>query len=201
MNTMIRWGKFNLVGAMGMVVQLAALAFFNRLLVGHFLYASTAAVEITLLHNFVWHLQYTWRDRRDDATRFRKLVRFHLSNGLVSMVGNLALMHLLVDRARVSLLLSNVVAILCCSIANFCLGNKWAFAQARETEPSRDPKLRTLHLPTASCWLYCFFLSPVRFSATLCHITEAQQEKCRQEIHHPIFLRARPPSNSLSVKH
>ena len=26
MNTFIRWGKFNLVGAMGMVVQLASLA-------------------------------------------------------------------------------------------------------------------------------------------------------------------------------
>jgi hypothetical protein len=32
MNTLIRWGKFNLVGAMGMVVQLAALALFNRAL-------------------------------------------------------------------------------------------------------------------------------------------------------------------------
>jgi putative flippase GtrA len=129
-NTMIRWGKFNLVGGIGMVVQLAAFAFFNRLLADHFLYASIAAIELTLLHNFVWHSQYTWRDRRDDATRFRKLVRFHLSNGLISMIGNLALMHMLVERARVPLLLSNVVAILCCSIANFCLGNKWAFARA-----------------------------------------------------------------------
>ena len=32
MNPLIRWGKFNLVGAMGMVVQLAALALFNRAL-------------------------------------------------------------------------------------------------------------------------------------------------------------------------
>jgi putative flippase GtrA len=30
MNTLIRWGKFNLVGAIGMVVQLAALALLNR---------------------------------------------------------------------------------------------------------------------------------------------------------------------------
>ena len=31
MNPLIRWGKFNLVGAMGMVVQLGALAAINRL--------------------------------------------------------------------------------------------------------------------------------------------------------------------------
>ena len=30
MNTLIRWGKFNLVGAMGVVVQLAALSLLSR---------------------------------------------------------------------------------------------------------------------------------------------------------------------------
>jgi putative flippase GtrA len=128
MNTFIRWGKFNLVGAMGMAVQLGALALLNHWMAGRYLYASAAAVELALLHNFVWHLHYTWRDRRASATRLRQFMRFHLSNGLVSMLGNLALMRLLVHEARLPLLVSNVVAILCCSVANFCLGNNWAFA-------------------------------------------------------------------------
>jgi len=127
-NTFIRWGKFNLVGAVGMVVQLAALAFFCRLAPGHALLATAAAVELTLLHNFVWHLHYTWRDRRDESAILGQLVRFHLSNGLVSMLGNLALMRVLVDEARTPLLTANSIAILCCSIVNFCLGNQWAFA-------------------------------------------------------------------------
>ena len=130
MNVFLRWGKFNLVGAMGVAVQLAALALFNRWAAGHYLYASAAAIELTLLHNFVWHVHYTWRDRRDSDTRLHQFVRFHLSNGLVSMAGNLALMRLLVDEARLPLLVSNLVAILCCSMANFCLGNNWAFAAA-----------------------------------------------------------------------
>jgi putative flippase GtrA len=128
MNPFIRWAKFNLVGAMGMAVQLAALALLNRWTAGHYLYASAAAVELALLHNFMWHLHYTWRDRRDGATRLRPFVRFHLSNGLVSMLGNLALMRLLVNETRLPLLVSNVVAILCCSLANFWMGNSWAFA-------------------------------------------------------------------------
>ena len=128
MNTFIRWCKFNLVGAMGMAVQLAALALFNRLTAGRYLLASAAALELTLLHNFAWHLRYTWRDRRDGSALPVQLVRFHLSNGLVSMLGNLALMRILVHEARMPLLASNSIAILCCSIVNFCLGNNWAFA-------------------------------------------------------------------------
>jgi putative flippase GtrA len=127
-NTFIRWGKFNLVGAMGVVVQLTALALLNRWAPGRYLCTSAAAVELTLLHNFVWHLRYTWRDRRDDSAVLGQLVRFHLSNGLVSMLGNLALMRILVHEAHLPVLASNCIAILCCSIVNFCLGNDWVFA-------------------------------------------------------------------------
>jgi putative flippase GtrA len=128
-NTWVRWGKFNLVGAVGMVVQLGALTVFDRMAPGHYLYASSAAIEVTLLHNFVWHCRFTWRDRRDDAGVMARLARFHLSNGLVSMVGNLALMRVLVHDARMPVLAANCLAIVCCSVVKFCLGDGWAFAE------------------------------------------------------------------------
>jgi putative flippase GtrA len=133
-NAFIRWGKFNLVGAMGMVLQLAALALLNRWEPGHYLYATAAAIELALLHNFIWHLNYTWRDRREDSALLARFMRFHLSNGLVSMLGNLALMRILVHEARLPLLPANCIAILCCSIANFCLGHSWAFAAPRASK-------------------------------------------------------------------
>jgi putative flippase GtrA len=102
MNALVRWGKFNLVGAMGMVVQLGALALLNRLAPAHYLVTTAIAVEVTLLHNFVWHMHYTWKDRRQRSA-WTQLVRFHLANG---------------------------IAILCCSVLNFLLGNTWAFAPA-----------------------------------------------------------------------
>jgi putative flippase GtrA len=37
-------------------------------------------------------------------------------------------MRMLVDKAQVPVLAANVIAILCCSIANFCLGDNWTFA-------------------------------------------------------------------------
>jgi putative flippase GtrA len=130
MKTLIRWAKFNLVGAMGMVVQLTSLALFNRVSAGHYLCASAAAIELTLVHNFIWHVHYTWRDRFSGAPRLRQFVRFHLSIGLASMLGNLVLMRLLVQEAHLPVLLSNVVAIICCSLANFRLGNNWVFARS-----------------------------------------------------------------------
>jgi putative flippase GtrA len=121
-----------------MVVQLASLALFNRCAPGHYMVASAAAIELTLLHNFVWHLRYTWRDRRDGSALpapglFAPLMRFHLSNGLVSMLGNLTLMRILVAEARLPVLASNAIAILCCSMVNFCLGDHWAFAARTQT--------------------------------------------------------------------
>lgn len=128
MNPLLRWGKFNLVGVIGMAVQLASLALLNRFAPGHYLLASAAALELTLLHNFVWHLYYTWPDRRDRSALLGQLLRFHLSNGMVSMLGNLALMRLLMQEAHLPVLAANGIAIPCCSLINFCLGNTWAFA-------------------------------------------------------------------------
>jgi len=130
-NLLIRWGKFNLVGAAGVVLQLALLAVFNRLTPGHYLVATVAAIEITLLHNFAWHVRFTWCDRRDGSAFLPRLLRFHLSNGLVSLVGNLALMRMLVGHVHLQVLAANLIAIVCCSIVNFVLSDLWAFARVR----------------------------------------------------------------------
>lgn len=146
MSPVVRWAKFNAVGGLGMGLQLGALALLNRWMRGHYLIASGVAIELTLLHNFVWHVKYTWRDRRERGSRVGKLVRFQLSNGLVSMLGNLLLMRLLVQEARLPVVVSNAVAIFCCSIANYFLGDSWAFAAATSDEgadglASRDSRL------------------------------------------------------------
>jgi putative flippase GtrA len=130
MSLLARYWKFNLVGAMGMLVQLTTLAILNHLTPAHYLYSTAIAIEITLLHNFAWHLHYTWRDRRNNSTLLTQLVRFHLSNGLLSIVGNLALMQLFVRQMHLPVVASNGIAILCCSIINFYLGDSWAFAVA-----------------------------------------------------------------------
>lgn len=131
--TLVRWVQFNAVGAAGMVVQLGALALLNRWMAGHYLLATALAIEVTLVHNFIWHMRYTWRDRVAEGGVWGQMVRFQLSNGAVSMAGNLALMPVFVSVVGLSVVVANGVAILCCSVVNFCLGDGWVFAgEAKE---------------------------------------------------------------------
>jgi putative flippase GtrA len=61
--TLIRWCKFNLVGAIGVLVQFSALFFLKSVMHCNYLVATALAVEAAVVHNFVWHERYTWADR------------------------------------------------------------------------------------------------------------------------------------------
>ena len=128
---LIRWAKFIGVGAMGMAVQLGSLAVLNHWLRPHYLVASAVALEITLVHNFVWHMRFTWRGREDRGSWQGQMMRHQMSSGMMSMVGNLVLMRVLVQGAHLPVVASNAIAILMCSLANFCLAEFWAFAGQR----------------------------------------------------------------------
>lgn len=127
--TVWRWVKFNLVGGIGIFVQLAALAVFRSWLRLDYLLATGLAVEIAVVHNFLWHERFTWADRR--AARplqsFIRLAKFNASNGLVSIIGNLLLMRLLVGEFKVNYFVSNLIAIVVCSLVNFLLGDRFVF--------------------------------------------------------------------------
>ena len=58
-----RWLKFNLVGGMGIVVQLLLLVGLKTGLHLHYLAATALAVEIAVVHNFLWHERFTWAER------------------------------------------------------------------------------------------------------------------------------------------
>ncbi len=121
--------KFNAVGGIGIVVQLGALAVFRSWLKMEHLWATALAVEIAVIHNFLWHGRFTWADR-PAARPLQSIIRvlkFNASNGAVSIVGNLLLMRLLVGELNFSYLVSNVLAIFSCSIVNFLLGDRFVF--------------------------------------------------------------------------
>ena len=153
---------------MGVAAQLAALAFFNRVLGLGALIATAAAVETAVLHNFIWHERYTWADRiagfgirrsRHDrasgsgiwdsqsdhwkrrsffetripnpkshaAEVLRRLFLFNLTNGSVSLVGNVMLTGFLLTQAHLPLLAANLVSITCCALVNFTVSDRWVF--------------------------------------------------------------------------
>ncbi len=131
--TLHRWIKFNIVGAVGIVVQLAAL----KALVGIGMRVQTAtviAVEMAVLNNFYWHLRYTWKDRSGGkfSETLRRCLRFHLTNGALSLAASWVPMGVLVQEVGLPLLMANVVCIAACSIMNFLMAEVVVFGPRRQ---------------------------------------------------------------------
>ena len=130
-STFVRWWKFNLVGAVGIGVQFASLLLLKSVLGFNYLLATAIAVEAAVVHNFVWHEQFTWSDRVRASWRHSlpRFLRFNLTTGAVSIIGNMALMKVLVGQGHMNYLLANAIAIALCSIANFLVSEEWVFEE------------------------------------------------------------------------
>ena len=126
--------RFYAVGAAGVVVQLAALTFLKSGLHLDYLPATALAVEAAILHNFFWHERWTWADRTRSmaAGRASRLIRFHLTTGVLSILGNLVFMEALVGRLHVPYLLANAIAIALCSVLNYVAADRLVFRPLRD---------------------------------------------------------------------
>ncbi len=95
------WVSFNVVAVAGFVVQAAALEILLQVGGCDYLGASALAVEIAVLHNFAWHTRWTWRGRETGpaAGWIPLLLRYHVTQGLFSLVGTVFFMRLLVGGA------------------------------------------------------------------------------------------------------
>jgi putative flippase GtrA len=119
-----RWLKFNAVGLMGVVVQLAVLQGLVKMGL-HYLAATAVAVEIAVLHNYAWHTRWTWKER---GPANGALWRFHVGNGLLSLVANLVLMKVFAGWLGMPIVASNLAAIALVSFLNFFVGDRWVFS-------------------------------------------------------------------------
>ena len=127
---MVHFIRFNMVGIIGFVVQTGVLLILthNPYRVGY-LVATAAAVEIAVLNNFIWHQRWTWRDRPSStiAETAGRLVKFNVTNGAVSLIGNLVFMGLLVGRLHFPIAGATAASVAACSICNFFLADRIAF--------------------------------------------------------------------------
>jgi putative flippase GtrA len=119
-----RAAKFALVGAVGVLVQLAVLQALTMVGVSY-LWATALAVEAAVLNNFMWHRKCTWSDR--SGSDLARLLRFHLSNGTISILGGVLLMRWFVGQFGMGLLIANLLTIVACSVGNFLASDRWVF--------------------------------------------------------------------------
>jgi putative flippase GtrA len=128
-----RFVRFNVVGALGFALQLTVLAMLEH--AGWpVLLATLVAVEAAVLHNFGWHERWTWADQRA-GTRVGRLSRFHVTNGVISLVGN-ATVTTTLAAAGTPAIIANVAAVLACAGANFAAAHLFVFCA--KTWPTFD---------------------------------------------------------------
>lgn len=120
---------FSAVGFLGSFVHLGLLLLLTTYLKAHYLVATAVAVEVTVLHNFLWHEHWTWADRTGRAAggRWRRLLWFNLATGCVSIAGNLVLMRLYAGILDIPIPLAALFSIASCWIANFLASDRLVF--------------------------------------------------------------------------
>jgi putative flippase GtrA len=128
MTTGIRFARFNLVGGIGIGVQLATVAILVHGFGVNAVLATAAGVTAAVINNFAWHVRWTWRDRMGPGvSRVAAFARFAGANGVVSLAASVAMMPLLVG-AGLHAIPANLVTITACGVLNFWLGNRLVFA-------------------------------------------------------------------------
>jgi putative flippase GtrA len=130
---MTRWARFAAVGLAGFVVQLVTLWLLTTVAGVHDLVAVVASVEAAILHNFLWHERWTWRDRIVDPgpeAVAGRLLRFNTSTGAISLVGNAIFTSLFISVLGLPVIIANIAAITCLTLLNFAAADRFAFGAA-----------------------------------------------------------------------
>jgi dolichol-phosphate mannosyltransferase len=135
--------KFGVVGATGVVVNEGLLFLFQSAGV-YLLIASAAAIEISILSNFVLNDLWTFRDRRS-GNAVSRLVKFNLLM-LAGLVLNLAVLYAGVDYFGITAVVANLVGIAAAFFLRYALSVKYAWMRiesAEEGQPAPLPETLT----------------------------------------------------------
>jgi putative flippase GtrA len=127
----MRAARFLVVGFGGFLVQVGALWVLTALGGWSWLPATAVAVELAVVHNFVWHERWTWGERRADrGARCVRFAQFNLATGGLSLAGNIVLTGAFVTLLRLPVVVANPLAVVTLSVANFVVSDRWVFAAA-----------------------------------------------------------------------
>jgi len=90
--------------------------------------ATAIGVELAVLHNFLWHERWTWRDRIA-AARVRRFLNYQLATGCISLAGNVFVVGIAVRAYGIDPTTANLLAVMCMSAANYLAADRWVFAR------------------------------------------------------------------------
>jgi dolichol-phosphate mannosyltransferase len=123
-------GRFLLVGGSGVVVNSCALAALHQGVGVPLLIASPLAVELSIIHNFVWNDRWTFRHRARSRTQMQRFARFNLVS-LIGLLITTGITLLLVEQLGIQYLISNLCGVALATLCNFSANTHWTW-QTRE---------------------------------------------------------------------
>jgi len=124
----MRWIRFNVVGVMGFALQTVTLSLLVQWAGLSAGLAVTVAVLVAVSHNFLWHEHVTWPSlpRKDRLARW---VSFHVSTGILSVLGNIGVTTLVMAVTGLSVVFANMVAVVSMSLVNFWVSDRVVFRE------------------------------------------------------------------------
>jgi putative flippase GtrA len=131
-----RISVFIAVGWLGFALQLTALALLTSLAHWPWLPATIVAVELAVVHNFIWHERVTWCDRTAFSS-FERFARFNIATGMTSIAGNIVLMAICIGVLGLPPIVANAIAVGTMSVVNFFVADRWVFAATVNSPPRR----------------------------------------------------------------
>ena len=123
-----RLGKFLVVGASGVVVNNAALFTLYQVLRLPLIGASTTAVALSIVNNFIWNDRWTFEQRKGAfSSALRRFARFGMAS-FGGLVLTTLMLWLLVNHLGVHYLVANLIASGAGTASNYLINSRWTFA-------------------------------------------------------------------------
>jgi dolichol-phosphate mannosyltransferase len=121
-----RLGKFGIVGASGVGVNLGVFWMLSTLLGLHYLVSAAAAIEIAVTSNYLLNNNWTFADRRLGVSNATSFMRYHAVS-IGGTVINLAILQVLVGALGLAPIVANLCGIVAATSWNFGLSLRWTW--------------------------------------------------------------------------
>ncbi len=125
---LVRFLKFGLIGASGIVVNSVVLWLAHKELSLPLTIASPMAIVVAIFNNFSWNDRFTWSENRNNRkyTYLQRLWKYYVSASLGGLINYLVLLGVTAFLG-IDYLIGNLMGILAGMVSNFLLSELWVF--------------------------------------------------------------------------
>jgi putative flippase GtrA len=126
--------KFMIVAWMGMLVNTGCLYLFKGVLGIRLIPASLMAIEIAIIHNFIWLRLWAWSDRGATNGRppfLKQLLIYNAATGAVDLAANVSILWILAALFGIHYLIANLAGMILGPFIKFWLNEKLIFKETR----------------------------------------------------------------------